>query len=93
MALLSKEQIEEQLEFLPGWELKDNTIEKTYEFDDFIGAMGYLNAVAATAEGAQHHPDMTIRYNKVTMSVSTHSEGGLTAKDFDLASKIEALNI
>ena len=93
MALLSKEQIEEQLEFLPGWELKDNTIEKTYGFDDFIGAMGYLNAVATAAEGAQHHPDMTIRYNKVTMSVSTHSEDGLTAKDFDLASKIEALNI
>lgn len=93
MSLLSKEQIEEQLESLPEWELKDKTIEKTYEFDGFIGAMGFLNAVATTAEGAQHHPDMTIRYNKVTMSLSTHSEGGLTAKDFDLASKIEALNI
>ena len=93
MALMSEQNVQQMLVELPGWELKDNAIEKTYTFDGFIRAMGFLNAVATTAEGAQHHPDMTIRYNRITMSLSTHSEGGLTAKDFDMAGRIEALNI
>ena len=93
MALMNEQNVQQMLVELPGWELKDNAIEKTYTFDGFIRAMGFLNAVATTAEGAQHHPDMTIRYTRVTMSLSTHSEGGLTEKDFDMAGRIEALNI
>ena len=93
MALMNEQNVQQMLDELPGWELKDNAIEKTYTFDGFIRAMGFLNAVATTAEGTQHHPDMTIRYTRVTMSLSTHSEGGLTEKDFDMAGRIEALNI
>ncbi len=93
MAALSDDKIKEMLEELPGWELQGTAIVKTFIFTDFLRAMGFLNAVATTAEGAQHHPDMTINYNKVTMSLTTHSEGGLTDKDFDMAGKIEALNI
>lgn len=93
MASLSDDKIKEMLEILPGWELQGKAIVKTFIFTDFLRAMGFLNAVATTAEGAQHHPDMTISYNKITMVLTTHSEGGLTDKDFDMAGKIEALNI
>ncbi len=93
MAGWSDDKIKEMLEELPAWELQGKTIVKTFIFTDFLRAMGFLNAVATTAEGAQHHPDMTINYNQVTMSLTTHSEGGLTDKDFDMAGKIEALNI
>ncbi len=93
MASLSNDTVAQMLEELPGWELQGKTIIKTFIFTDFLRAMGFLNAVATTAEGAQHHPDMTISYNKITMVLTTHSEGGLTDKDFDMAGKIEALNI
>lgn len=93
MAGLSDDKIKELLEVLPGWELQDKAIVKTFIFTNFLRAMEFLNAVATPAEGAQHHPDMTINYNKVTLSLTTHSESGLTDKDFDMAGKIEALNI
>ena len=73
----------------PGWELKAAEIAKLYKFKDFKEAMGFVNRVADLAEEADHHPDILIRYNKVTLTLSTHSAGGLTEKDFQLARKID----
>ena len=84
----------ERGEFLienPGWALDGETIRRTFEFSDFNGAMGFVVRVALLAETADHHPDIDIRWNKVTIALSTHSAGGLTSKDTDLARQIEAL--
>ncbi|MGA9594815.1 MAG: 4a-hydroxytetrahydrobiopterin dehydratase [Acidimicrobiia bacterium] len=75
----------------PGWVLEEETIRKTFEFTDFNEAMGFVVRVALLAEPANHHPDIDIRWNKVTIALTTHSEGALTEKDITLASKIEAL--
>jgi 4a-hydroxytetrahydrobiopterin dehydratase len=75
----------------PGWALEGETIRKTFEFSDFNGAMGFVVRVALLAETANHHPDIDIRWNKVTIALSTHSAGALTAKDTDVAGQIEAL--
>lgn len=91
MALLTDDQITDFLENAPGWEREEQTIVKTFEFGDFVEAMGFLTAVALLAEKAFHHPDIDVRWNKVTLRLSTHSEGGLTEKDTELAGKIEEL--
>ena len=75
----------------PNWKKKGAMIARTYEFKDFVAAMKFVNAVAKLAEQAWHHPDIDIRWNKVTLTLATHSEGGLTQKDFDLAKKIDGL--
>ena len=75
----------------PGWALDGETILKTFEFVDFNEAMGFVTRVALLAEPADHHPDIDIRWNKVTIALTTHSEGVLTDKDIALAGKIEAL--
>ncbi len=74
-----------------GWELKDGAIVKLYKFSDFVEAMIFVNRVAELAEEADHHPDILIRYNKVTLTLVTHSAGGLTEKDFGLAREINSL--
>jgi 4a-hydroxytetrahydrobiopterin dehydratase len=84
---LSEAQIEKQLAALPEWSETGGAIQRTYQFKDFIAAMAFVGKVAAIAEDDQHHPDIMIRYNKVTLNVSTHSAGGITMKDFDLARK------
>jgi 4a-hydroxytetrahydrobiopterin dehydratase len=86
---LSKSEIQERLRTLNGWKLDDDEIEKEFKFADFKEAMAFVNLVAEAAETANHHPDIEISYNKVEMSLSTHSEGGVTEKDLDLAAKIE----
>ena len=83
-------QIAEELRTLPGWELKEGTITKSYKFKDFVEAMVFVNRVAQRAEAADHHPDVLIRYNKVQLTLSTHSAGGLTSKDFQLAHQIDS---
>lgn len=88
---LSESQIEAGLESHPSWVELNGEIQRTFEFDDFKGAMRFVNQVAEYAEGAQHHPDILIRYNKVTLSVSTHDAGGITQKDFDLAEATDQL--
>ena len=90
-SLLSKEEIAKQLRRLPGWILDGKEIRKTYEFPDFARAMGFVSAVALCAEKANHHPDIDIRWNKVTLVLTTHSEGGLTPKDITLAGVIDSL--
>ncbi len=90
-ARLADQEIEARLASLPRWKLAaTGAITATWEFRDFVVAMQFVNQVAALAERAQHHPDIDIRWNKVTLSLSTHDAGGITAKDFDLARQIEA---
>lgn len=91
MARLTDEQIATAIKSLSAWKLRGNEITKTYEMRDFVRAMGFVNSVALLAEKANHHPDIDIRWNKITLSLSTHSEGGLTEKDFKLANEIEKL--
>jgi len=91
MRILTETEANKQLDSIPGWTLAERSISKVYEFGDFIHAMGFVNMVAMLAERANHHPDVDIRYNKVTIALSTHSAGGLTEKDFALAKQIENL--
>jgi len=89
--LLSDDAIQEKLSKLDQWELKDNTITRTFNFDDFIQSMQFVNKLVNPAETMNHHPDIQISYNEVTLSLTTHSEGGLTENDFQLAGQIDEL--
>jgi 4a-hydroxytetrahydrobiopterin dehydratase len=91
MARLDEEQISERLEGLEGWERAGEAIRKRFKLDDFKGSVDFVNRLTPEAEGMNHHPDLEISWNEVTVSISTHSEGGLTANDFELAKKIDAL--
>jgi 4a-hydroxytetrahydrobiopterin dehydratase len=84
-------QIKAALPAAPVWKKKRAAITRTYQFKDFPAAIKFVNAVAKLAEKAWHHPDIDIRWNKVTLSLSTHDQGGLTEKDFDLAKKFDRL--
>ena len=88
---LSDDQIEEALRAVPEWAGLNGQIQRTYQFDDFDQSVAFVNLVAEYAEQAQHHPDILIRYNKVTLTVSTHDAGGITHKDFDLAAKADSM--
>ena len=88
---LSQTEIQGKLRTIPGWELKDKAVQKRFTFGDFKEAMAFVNQVAELAESADHHPDILINYKRVTLTLSTHSAGGLTEKDFDLASHIEKI--
>jgi 4a-hydroxytetrahydrobiopterin dehydratase len=92
MPLLSDEQIEEQLEGLEGWERSGNAITKTFDQGDFKGSVDFVNRITPVAEEMNHHPDLEISWSKVTVSISTHSQGGLTENDFELASKVDPLS-
>jgi 4a-hydroxytetrahydrobiopterin dehydratase len=91
MKLLTDEEIAAQLGALPDWERRENSIVATIIRADFRDALLYLGAVAYLAEAANHHPDVAISWNKVTLTLSTHSAGGLTGADFALANKITQL--
>ena len=80
-----------ELPSVPQWRLAGQVISRTYEFEDFVAAMKFVNAVAALAEQVQHHPDVDIRWNKVTLALTTHDAGGLTQKDFALAQQCDRL--
>ncbi len=88
---MSEEQIAAALETHSEWIELNNQIQRTFAFDDFITSMKFVNAIAEYAEQVQHHPDMLIRYNKVTLTVSTHDASGITQKDFELATKADGL--
>ncbi len=90
MTRLTERQIEDKLRELKGWKRKGRHIEKTYRFKSFPEAIDFVNMVAKHAEEAYHHPDISIRYTRVTLALTTHDAGGLTGKDFSLAGKIEA---
>ena len=91
MAALSKNDIQLKLKDMPGWSHQGKAIQKRYTLKSFMPAMGLVNKIAEAAEKAQHHPDITINYNVVGIALSTHSEGGVTQKDFDLALQIDKL--
>jgi 4a-hydroxytetrahydrobiopterin dehydratase len=91
MPALNKSDIHRALKNVSGWTEKNKEIRKDFEFPDFIRAIAFVNSIALLAERVNHHPDIDIRWNRVTLTLSTHSEGGLTVKDFDLARKIESL--
>ena len=89
--LRTAEEITRAMAGLQGWTVAGNAIRRTFVLKDFVHAMGFVNAVALLAERANHHPDIDIRWNKVTLVLTTHSEGGLTEKDFALAEKFDQL--
>jgi 4a-hydroxytetrahydrobiopterin dehydratase len=91
MAKLNAAQIKTGLRTLPEWKKSGSAITRTYQFKDFVAAMEFVNAVAQFAEKEWHHPDIDIRWNKVTLALTTHSEGGLTEKDFKLARQCDRL--
>lgn len=91
MKLLTEDEIAGRLGGVSGWERQGSSIATTVTRKDFRDAMLFIGAVAYLAEQANHHPDILIQWNKVTLTLSTHSAGGLTAADFDLAGKINAL--
>ena len=93
MPKLEENQIAPALATVPQWQRQNDMISRTFQFKDFPGAMKFVNAVAALAEQAWHHPDIDIRWNKVTLTLTTHDAGGLTQKDFDLARQLDQLSL
>lgn len=91
MPLLSDDDVREFLDDHADWSQDNEEITRTYEFADFSESMGFVTRVAIEAEKADHHPDIDIRWNKVTLALSTHSEGGLTEKDLQLADTVDGL--
>lgn len=89
--LLTPERVQERLQEAQGWELKENRIEKLFKCGTFRGALQFVERVADLAEAANHHPDIYIRFHRVTLTLTTHSAKGLTDKDFDLAKQIDAV--
>jgi 4a-hydroxytetrahydrobiopterin dehydratase len=91
MALLSDEEIGARLEGLDGWEREGQAIRRAFKLDDFKGSVDFVNRLTPVAEEMNHHPDLQVSWNKVVVSITTHSEGGLTENDFELAKKIDSL--
>jgi 4a-hydroxytetrahydrobiopterin dehydratase len=88
---LTEAEIQSWLERHRGWTIEQGMIRRTFSFQDFRGSMAFVNRVADAAEAADHHPDIDIRYAKVTLALVTHDAGGLTRRDSDLAEKAEGL--
>jgi 4a-hydroxytetrahydrobiopterin dehydratase len=88
---MSKDEINQALAGLPGWELAGEEIAKEYKFGNFVDAVAFVDRLVEPAEAANHHPDLEIHYNRVRVGLSTHSEGGITAKDIALATEIDQL--
>jgi len=91
MALLDEDTIRSRLEGLEGWERAGDAIRRQFRFDDFVGSVDFVNRLVGPAEEMGHHPDLEIGWNRVTVTLSTHSEGGLTEADFELARRIDEL--
>ncbi|HWJ42848.1 MAG TPA: 4a-hydroxytetrahydrobiopterin dehydratase [Solirubrobacterales bacterium] len=89
--MLGDAEVEERLADLPGWRRSGEAIEKVFKRADFLASVRFLDGLVEPAEAMNHHPDVSISWDTVTVSLSTHSEGGLTAADFELAAKIDAL--
>jgi 4a-hydroxytetrahydrobiopterin dehydratase len=87
--LLSGSEISERLRSLPGWKHKGNFIVKSYEFEHFMDGIGFIERVAEIAEKEEHHPDIHVRYTTITLRIQTHSAGGVTKWDLELAKDIE----
>jgi 4a-hydroxytetrahydrobiopterin dehydratase len=90
--LLDDEAIESRLADLEGWERDGDAIAKTFELADFVGSVQFIDKLVEPAEEMGHHPDLSISWNKVRVTITTHSAGGLTENDFELAKRIDALS-
>jgi 4a-hydroxytetrahydrobiopterin dehydratase len=91
MRKMNSAQIKEGQKRVPEWRRRRQVISRTYQFKDFVAAMRFVNAVAKRAEQAGHHPDIDIRWNRVTLGLTTHDAGGLTENDFALAQQLDCL--
>jgi len=91
MARLDDATIASLLQEIPGWERQGDALVRTYVFKNFREAMAFVNRVAELAEEARHHPDITIRYNRVQLLLTTHEAGGITERDVALARKLAEL--
>lgn len=91
MARLDENEIERHLAELGGWTRQGEAIARDFSCGDFAGSVGFVNRLLPVAEEMNHHPDIAISWSTVTLTISTHSEGGVTAADFELARRIEAL--
>ena len=89
--LLSEASIKEKLSSLTDWELEAKSLRRTKKLENFVEAIAFVNKLVEPAEAANHHPDISISYNKVTINLTTHDAGGLTQKDFDLAKVISQI--
>ncbi len=87
--LLSDSEIDSRLADLDGWEREGETIVKTFELADFVGAIEFVDKLVHPAEEMGHHPDLSVSWNKVRVSITTHAAGGLTANDFELAKRVD----
>ncbi len=90
MARLTVAEVKDCLRSVPKWRKNGSIISRSYEFKDFVAALKFVNRVGRLAEKAWHHPDIDIRWNRVALALTTHDEGGLTAKDFVLAKTFDA---
>jgi len=91
MRTFSAQEVASHLAVLPGWNIEAGELTRTFTFKDFLAALAFVNRVGERAEEAGHHPDIDIRYNRVRLGLVTHDAGGLTAKDFELASAVNRL--
>lgn len=88
---LAPTDVQRQLKDLPGWSLKDNALQRTWQFKDHYQTMAFVNAVAWISHTTDHHPDMQVGYNKVTLAYTTHSAGGITDLDMNCAAAVSRL--
>ena len=91
MATLSDEEIEKGLKGLDGWRHREDTIVKSFDREDFVGSVKFVDSIVEPAEEMNHHPDIAIAWSQVEVTLTTHAEGGVTENDFELAKKIDAL--
>ncbi len=91
MARLSRTDVAERMGRLPGWALDGDEIRKEFAFGSFADAIAFVNRLAPVADAMDHHPDIVVRYTRVTLTYSTHSEGGLTTRDFEAAAAADRL--
>jgi 4a-hydroxytetrahydrobiopterin dehydratase len=90
--LLDDQSIESRLAELEGWKREGDAIDKTFERGDFVGSVEFVRKLVEPAEEMGHHPDLSISWDKVEVSLTSHAAGGLTEDDFELAKKIDALS-
>jgi len=88
---IPKEELPKRMKKIPEWELKNDKLVRTFEFDEFMEGIDFVNGVAEIADDANHHPDILIKYNLVKLTLVTHDAGAITSLDFELASRVDTL--
>ena len=91
MAALSDDEVQRRLNELPGWESDGSSLKRRFKFEDFQASVDFVNRIAPVAEDMNHHPDIAISWNTVDLTLTTHSQGGITENDFELAAQVDSL--